>query len=164
MSRQLRAEVVNALYHVTQHAVGDEPFFRDVYDRFYFEVLLDRAVKRFRWDLHAYCQLDNHYHLLVKLTEPTLATGMQFLDGRYAQAFNQRHERRGALVWSRYGAKVVRTQSYYLECLAYIATNPVAAGLCRSPEEWEWGTFGARGTLGRRPEELLRHVGGIEFD
>jgi REP element-mobilizing transposase RayT len=156
VSREPRVEIANAVYHATQHATGDEPFFRDVFDRFLFERLLERALKRYRWDLHAYCQVDNHYHLLLKLKEPTLALGMQFLNGRYVQAFNDRHERRGALVRSRYTSTLVETESHYLNCVAYIAMNPVGAGLCRRPEDWEWGSYGSKGTLARRPDELLR--------
>lgn len=155
MAREPRLEIRNALYHVTQHATGDEPLFQDAFDRFLFEGLLGRAVKRYGWDLHAYCQLDNHYHLLLKLTELTLADGMRFLNGRYVQGFNQRHGRRGTLVRGRYSSTLVRTEAHYLNCVVYIAMNPVGAGLCRRPEDWAWGSY-AGGTLSRRPDELLR--------
>jgi hypothetical protein len=32
----------------------------------------------------------------------------------------------------------------------------VKAGLCRRPEDWEWGSYGGRGTLGRTPDQLVR--------
>ena len=147
MARAPRIEVANAIYHVTQHATGDEPLFRDPFDRLLFEQLLERSVKRHRWELRAYCQLDNHYHLLVKLTEPTLARGMQFLNGRYVQAFNQRHDRRGALVRGRYTSTLVESESHYVHCLTYIAMNPVGAGLCQRAEDWEWSSYGAQARL-----------------
>lgn len=161
MSRAPRIEVRNCVYHVTQHATGDEVFFRDAYDRFFFECLLDRAVGRYDWDLHAYCQLDNHYHLLLRLRKLTLAAGMQFLDSRYVQGFNERHDRKGTLVRGRYTSTLVETQGHYINCLGYIAMNPVGAGLCRRPEEWEWSSYGGRGTLARRPDQLLSDF--IEF-
>jgi putative transposase len=156
MARDPRVEVVNGIYQVTQHATGEELFFRDPFDRFMFEGLLGRAVDRFRWDLHAYCQVGNHYHLLVRLQEPTLALGMQFLDSRYVQGFNQRHGRKGALARARYTSTLVVDESHYVRSLIYIAMNPVKAGLCRRPEEWEWGSYGGRGTLARTPDRLLR--------
>ncbi len=147
---------MNGVYHVTQHATGEEIFYRDAFDRFFFEGLLGRALDRFSWELHAYCQVDNHYHLLVQIRELTLARGMQFLDSSYVQGFNQRHGRKGTLVQGRYGARLVDTPAYYLECLAYIAMNPVKAGLCRRPEDWEWSSYGGTGTLARKPEQILR--------
>ena len=113
-------------------------------------------LKRFRWELHAYCQVDNHYHLLVQIRALTLALGMQSLNFRYVQGFNQRHDRRGALVRARYTSTLVTTPGHFLNCLVYIAMNPVKAGLCRRPEEWEWSSYGSRGTLARRPDRFLR--------
>jgi REP element-mobilizing transposase RayT len=156
VSRDPRIEIVGAIYQVTQHATGDELFFRDTFDRFCFEGLLGRAVARFSWDLHAYCQVGNHYHLLVQLREPTLAVGMQYLDSRYVQGFNQRHERKGALARARYTSTLVVDEAHYIRSLIYIAMNPVKAGLCRRPDEWEWGSFGGRGTLARTPDRLVR--------
>jgi REP element-mobilizing transposase RayT len=156
VTRELRVEVVRSVYHLTQHATGDEMLFVDLFDRFLFDGLLGITVKRYDWDLHAYCQVGNHYHLLVQLRKLTLALGMQFLNGRYVQAFNQRHGRRGTLVRGRYTSTVVETEAHYQSCVAYIAMNPVGAGLCRRPEEWEWGSFAGRGTLARRPDEILR--------
>jgi putative transposase len=156
MAREERVEIVNAVYHVTQHATGDEVFYRDPFDRHFFEGLLGRAIDRFCWELHAYCQVDNHYHLLLQIRELTLARGMQFLDSRYVQGFNQRHTRKGTLVQGRYTATLVRDGGHYLNCLAYIAMNPVKAGLCRRPEDWEWSSYGGRGTLARKPDRILR--------
>jgi putative transposase len=156
MAREERVEIAGAIYHVTQHATGEDAFFRDVFDRFAFEGLLGRALDRFRWELHAYCQVGNHYHLLLQLREPTLALGMKYLNSRYAQGFNQRHDRRGALVRARYTSTLVETGEHYNECVVYIAMNPVKAGYCLRPEDWEWGSFGGKGTLARRPDRLLR--------
>lgn len=156
MPRGLRHEVISAIYHVTQHATGEDILFRDPFDRYYFERLLDRTVTRYRLDLIAYCQLDNHYHLLVRLREATLASSMRFLNGRYVQGFNDRHERRGTLVRGRYTSTIVETEEHYVNCLVYIAMNPVKAGLCRRPEDWEWGSYGGRGSLARPPDPVLQ--------
>jgi REP element-mobilizing transposase RayT len=151
MARAPRVQIAGAVYHATQHATGDEPLFRDPFDRFFFEQLLSRAVKRYRWELHAYCQLDNHYHLLLRLNEPTLARGMQFLNSRYVEGFNARHDRRGALVRARYTSTIVESEAHYVHCVAYIALNPVGAGLCRLPEEWEWSSYAGKGALATVP-------------
>ena len=46
----------------------------------------------------AYCQMTNHYHLVVHTPRATLSAGMQRLNGLHAQRFNWRHELRRPLV------------------------------------------------------------------
>jgi hypothetical protein len=36
----------------------------------------------------------------------------------------------------------------------YVALNPVEAGICRTPEEWPWSSFGATLGLRRAPSWL----------
>lgn len=106
MPRPERVHVPNGVNHVTQRATDYEIFFADTVDRSAFDRLLELAVKRYRWKLHAFCQLTNHVHMLIQTPEPTLSRGMQFLFGQYVQEFNGRHGRRGALVQGRYKAVV----------------------------------------------------------
>ena len=152
--------VRNGVYHVTQRATDHEILFVDSVDRQEFDRLLDLAGRRARWQLHAYCQLTNHVHLLVQTPEPTLARGMQFLLSTYVQEFNLRHGRRGALVQGRYKAKLVETDAHYLSCLNYFALNPVAAGLCDHPDKWPWSSYAGDGRVAPTVEALLRR--GVE--
>ena len=56
---------------------------------------------------------------------------------------------------SRYTATLVQDDAHYIRSLIYIAMNPVKAGFCRRPEDWEWGSWRSR-TLARSPDKLLR--------
>ena len=156
MPRPDRVHVPNGVSHVTQRATDHEVFFADSVDRSGFDRLLALTVKRYEWTLHAFCQLTNHVHLLIQTPKPTLSRGMQFLFGQYVAEFNARHGRRGALVQGRYGAVLVETQEHFLECLRYIAMNPVGAGLCERPEDWPWSSYAGDGQLAPRIEDLLR--------
>ena len=53
-------------------------------------------------------------------------------------------------------ATLVETEDHYLECLRYLAMNPVGAGLCQRPDEWPWISYAGDGRLAPRVEELLR--------
>ena len=64
-------------------------------DRELFLDVLFRVVERFNWQCHAYCQMTNHYHLLIETLDPTLSSGMRQLNGVYTQEFNRRHRRTG---------------------------------------------------------------------
>ena len=95
MSRPLRIEFAGALYHVTSCGDGREVIFLDDEDRQGFLDVLSELVRDFNWAVHAYCLLDNHYHLLIETPESNLSRGMRQLNGVYTQRFNRRHGRVG---------------------------------------------------------------------
>jgi putative transposase len=122
---------------VIQCATDHEVLFADDRDHREFGRLLDVAATRARWRLHLICQMTTHVHLVLQTPEP-LARGMQFLMSQYVQEFNERHNRRGTLVQSRYWAELIETEERYERCLNYVEMNPVTAGLCKRPEDWPW--------------------------
>lgn len=163
MPRRPRIEVPGGISHVNQRATDDQILFADAADHERFERLLVQTARRYEWEIRDYCELTNHFHLLVLTREPTLARGMQYLNARYVEAFNRRYDRRGALVQGRYYSRLVQTDEQYLTTRAYIAFNPVEAGLCRQPDEWPWSGFGGRGRIvpapNRRLREFVAHYG-----
>ena len=62
------------------------------------------------------------------------------LHGLYAQLFNERYARVGHLFQSRFGNREVHDELGLAAVLGYIAVNPVAAGLCDSPDDWPWSS------------------------
>ena len=108
---------------------------------------LQRVVVRLDWQVLAYCLMPNHYHLLLRTPDATLARGMRDVNGSYAQGFNRRHARVGHVFQGRYKAFLIEKGAYLLEVIRYIARNPVSAGLCGSPDEWAWSSH--RAVLGR---------------
>ena len=64
-------------------------------DREMYLVRLGEVVARFNWRCHAYCLMDNHYHLIIETPDGNLALGMRQLNGVYTQRFNRRHGRVG---------------------------------------------------------------------
>jgi putative transposase len=136
--RPPRIQRAGAIYHVTALGVDHLAIFRDVYDRVVFEALLEKAIARFEWRLHAYCQMTTHYHLVVETPEPNLARGMQWLNGVYGQAFNERHGRSGHLFHGRYSAALLESEEHFSAACRYVILNAVAAGICDRPEDWPW--------------------------
>jgi putative transposase len=147
MPRQPRVHVPNGTWHVTQRATDDEVFFRVPDDYTAFLHLFAVTATLARWIVHDYCLMTNHVHLLIQTPLPTLPAGMQRLMGPYVEEFNQRHGRTGALVQGRYKTRLVETEEHYVECVRYLALNPVAAGLCEAPEAWPWSGFARRQDL-----------------
>jgi len=101
MARPLRIEFPGAVYHVTSRGNARQKVFRDDEDRETFLDTLAAIVKRFGWHCHAYCLMDNHFHLLIETPEPNLSRGMRQLNGVYTQCFNRRHRKVGHLFQGR---------------------------------------------------------------
>jgi hypothetical protein len=79
-----------------------------------------------------------HYHLVLEGRQAKLSEAMRSLNGRYAQRFNERHQRTGHVFAQRYSAYVIRDESHLEEALRYIAANPVKSGLCERVDDWPW--------------------------
>ena len=107
-----------------------------------------------RWRCLAYCLMDNHVHLLIETPEANLGSGMQWLHGFYAQAYNERHGRVGHVFQGRYGAVRITSDEQLWTVAAYIANNPVEGGLCARPEDWPWSSHAAA-ILGRPSPDWL---------
>lgn len=154
MSRQLRVEFPGALYHVTSRGNMREAVFRDDSDKALFLKVLGEAAERFTLKIHAYCLMDNHYHLLVETPLANLSAAMRHINGIYTQTFNFRRGKAGHLFQGRYKGILVKKEDYLLEVCRYIVLNPVRAGLCRNPADWRWSSYSATAGHERPPEFL----------
>ncbi|MBI5753042.1 MAG: transposase [Hydrogenophilales bacterium] len=146
MARPLRIEFPGAIYHVTSRGNARRKIFLDDSDRETFLSTLAWVVERFGWICHAYCLMDNHFHLMIETPEPNLSRGMRQLNGVYTQGFNRRHRKVGHLFQGRFKAILVERDSYLLELARYVVLNPVRAKLVKAPEDYLWSSY--RPTLG----------------
>jgi len=147
MARPLRVEFAGAVWHVTCRGSERKTIFRDDEDRLAFLGILGRVVTMFRWKLHAYVLMGNHFHLLLETSEPNLSRGMRQLNGIYTQRFNRRHRRTGHLLQGRFKGILVEKESHLLELARYVVLNPVRAGMVRTAKAWPWSSY--RATAGQ---------------
>ena len=154
MARPLRLEFPGALYHVMSRGDKKENIFFAREDQSLFLSLLSIVSERFAWKLHAYCLMNNHYHLLVETPLGNLSKGMHYLNGVYTQKFNRAYDRVGHVFQGRYKAIFVEKDSYLLELARYIVLNPVRAHLVQAPFEWEWSSYRATCNMARQPKWL----------
>lgn len=141
MNRPLRIEFPGALYHVTARGNSQKAIFIDDRDRYQWLNALDRIHRRYNILLHAFCQMSNHYHLMIETVEGNLANAMRDLNAHYTQYFNRRHAVSGHVLQGRYHAVLVQKESYLLECARYVVLNPVRAGMVRLPQDWIWSSY-----------------------
>lgn len=164
MSRPLRLEFPGALYHVTARGDRRAPIFRNDNDRYAWMAVLEKVCARCNLIVHAYCQMGNHYHLMLETVEGNLSQGMGQLNGAYTQNFNRRHGLVGHVLQGRYKAILVQKESYLLELARYVVLNPVRAGMVASPRDWKWSSYRAIVGDAKKPEWLtndwiLSHFG-----
>lgn len=141
MTRPLRIEFPGALYHVTGRGDRLNSIYRDVTDRYVWLEVLDLVCTRFHFVIHAYCQMTNHYHLLVETVEGNLAQGMRQLNGIYSQRLNRRHDLVGHVFQGRYHAVLVQKEAHLLELARYLVLNPVRARMAETADEWHWSSY-----------------------
>lgn len=136
---------------MTSRGNAREDIVDDDEDRAGWLAILAHVVARYDWHCHAYCLMDNHYHLLIETPRPNLAQGMRQLNGRYTQAYNRRHRRVGHLLQGRYKAILVEKAVHLLELCRYVVLNPVRAGLVAHPRQWKWSSYRATAGEGEAP-------------
>jgi REP element-mobilizing transposase RayT len=148
----------DTLNHLTQRATDREILCFDPLDRDAIVTIVARTVGRYELDLVDYCVMTNHVHLIAAAPSANLPKAMQYLWARVVERFNRRHVRRGHLVQAPYRAKPVESEEHYLAARAYVAMNPVEAGLCERPEDWRWSGYGGRGSLVPAPDPVIREL------
>lgn len=141
MTRPLRLEFPGALYHVTARGNRSNAIFRDDTDRRVWLQIVGQTCARHGCIIHSFCQMGNHYHLMIETQFANLALAIRQLNGEYSQYFNRRHELVGHMFQGRYKAILVHKESYLLELSRYIVLNPLRANLVRLPEEWPWSSY-----------------------
>ena len=134
MARPLRIEYPGAVYHITSRGNARADIFLMDDDRQVFLDILGNTVEKYNWLCHAFCLLDNHYHLLIETPDPNLSLGMRQLNGVYTQTFNRTHDRVGHVFQGRYKAILVEKESHLLELCRYVVLNPVRAKMVSKPD------------------------------
>jgi putative transposase len=154
MARPLRIEFGGALYHVTSRGDGREDIYAGEDDRDLWLEILGQVCERFNWAIHAYCQMGNHYHLLIETPDCNLAKDMRQLNGVYTQRFNRAHSRVGHVFQGRYKAILVQKEAYLLELARYVVLNSVCARMVRTARDWVWSNYRATAGMASAPEWL----------
>ena len=141
MSRPLRIMYPNAFYHVMNRGSGRQCIFtHDDHFNIFLDLLVD-VNARYQLEIHAYCLMNNHYHLLVCTPIPNLSEIMRFINGSFTQKINRLNRTDGPIFRGRYKAILVEKDNYLLELSRYIHLNPVSAKIVNYPEEYKWSSY-----------------------
>ena len=124
-----------------------ERIFRSPQDRRLFMETLGQACQKTGWQVHAWCLMGNHFHLVIETPRTNLVAGMKWLLGTYTGRYNRRHKEFGHLFSGRYKALIVdgSGNGYLKSVCDYVHLNPVRARVLseRQPlEAYAWSSYG----------------------
>ena len=131
LPRQLPIVRAATWYHLTNRGIDGSSLFPTPESRDAFVSTLGRIAYRFVIELHAYCAMETHYHVLARAEESELRRAFGELDAECALMTDT--ARLLPMVFGRHLLQVTR----------YIHRNPVEAGLVRRPGDWRWSSYRA---------------------
>ena len=143
MSRPLRIEYANAYYHVMNRGAGRKTIFNSEEEKKQFLLLLSVAHTQFNIQIHAYCLMTNHYHLLIKTPLPNLSRVMRHINGVYTQRYNRLNNTDGPLFRGRYKAILIDSDAYLIHLSKYIHLNPIEARIVDKLGFYKWSSYAA---------------------
>jgi putative transposase len=154
MARLARVVAAGVPHHVTQRGNRRQQVFFGDDDCELYKSLLAEGCRAAGTEVWAYCLMPNHVHLvLVPADEDGLRAALGEAHRRYTRAINQRKKWRGYL-WQGRFASFPMDESYLLNCVRYVETNPQRAGLARRARDWKWSS--ARAHLAGKDDGLVR--------
>jgi REP element-mobilizing transposase RayT len=131
MPRKIRVEYGGAIYHVMSRGDRRQDICLDDVDRQDYLKTLAEAGQKTGFQVHAYCLMRNHFHLVIETPNANLVAGMAWLLSTCTMRLNHRHKLFGHVFSGRYKALLVAGDgSGYLRTVCdYVHLNPVRAGL-----------------------------------
>ena len=142
VSRQAREISATGFYHIVFRGINRLHLFEEDSDFIYFLDNLQYLKSEILFEVHAYCLMSNHVHMLIKERKSgDISLIMKRLLTKYAMYFNRKYDRNGALISSRYKSMPVEVDEYFIPLICYIHQNPVKAGIVTTPDEYKFSSY-----------------------
>lgn len=141
MPRTARKKGSTGIYHIVMRGINRKNIFEDAEDKERFIQTLIRYKSICGFELFAYCIMDNHLHLLLRVIVEPLDQIMRRVCGSFVYWYNQKYERIGNLFQDRFRSEPVDDEAYFLTVLRYIHQNPIKAGLIRELGQYHWSSY-----------------------
>ncbi|MBQ4602006.1 MAG: transposase [Clostridia bacterium] len=93
------------------------------------------------FELYAYCLMGNHIHMLIKEKKEPIEQIVKRIGSRFVYWYNVKYSRKGHLFQDRYKSEPVEEQVYFDTVLVYIHRNPIKAGICKKPGDYEFSSY-----------------------
>jgi len=121
-----------------------QPIFSEPIHYEMFLELLAEITLRYNIEIHAYCFMSNHYHLLIRTPKCNLSKAMKHLSSVYTMRYNNLQAKTdGPLFRGRFKAKIIEAEKYLIQVFRYIHLNPSKANIVERLEQYKWSSFPA---------------------
>jgi REP element-mobilizing transposase RayT len=140
MTRSERDDAPDTWHHVMNRGIAKRTLFETEADIRTFLSRLACAVRSRTLEVHAFCVLTTHFHLLVRSPEGRLSEGLHHVQNSYSRWFNRSRKRDGPLYRARFRSKRVDSLAYRFQLVRYIDANPVLARLVEDPRNYPHGS------------------------
>lgn len=141
MARKPRIHFPGALYHCLNRGNQRKQIYFSDDDFLFMLDTLANVSGKYGALIHAYCLMNNHFHLLLQVQDIPLHTIMRSLLTAYARYFNRTHHKTGHVFQGRYRGILCQKENYLLELVRYIHLNPQRARLVENPTQWRWSSL-----------------------
>ena len=157
MPRRARLAVAGVPWHIIQRGNNRSACFYHREDYLFYLEQLKLQSEKYGCEIHAYCLMTNHVHLLLTPAEKESASlMMKNLGQRFVQYINRSYHRTGTLWEGRFKSCIAQEDRYVLSCYRYIELNPVRAAMVGHPRDYPWSSFRHNG-LGKRNSLITPH-------
>ncbi len=123
-------------HHTTNRGVARGKVYKCDEDKDKFLEILCKASRVYKVNIHDYCLMDNHYHLLIETTSDNLSLFMRQVNSNYAIYFNKKYKRSGHLWQGRYKSWYIFNEEYLYMLFRYIEHNPIKAKMSQNIGEY----------------------------
>ena len=164
MGRAPRIDIEGGWYHVMNRGIARQATFFEDADRIEFGRLLGVGHERFGVEVHAYCLMSNHYHLLLHCPDAGLSDYMHHLGSVLTRHVNDRCGRDGPLYRGRFHSIPVTTDGQLLVTARYIHRNPLDIEGVLTARQYRWSSHRTYLGCRRRPEWMQTAVVLDAFD
>jgi REP element-mobilizing transposase RayT len=141
MARPPRYDPEHGWHHVMNRGANRRAIYFSENDRTEFGQRLAQLNDRFGIETHAYCLLDNHFHLLLHCPHAGLSVGMQQLSSIFTRHVNDRMGRDGPLFRGRFLSRPVRSDRYLLAACRYIHRNALDVHGVEDISTYRWSSL-----------------------
>lgn len=141
MSRTTRNNMKNSsFFHIMVQGINKERIFNTDKNKEEYLKLIYKNNEGV--DIIAYCMMNNHAHILVKIENiEKMQNWMKKSNTGYAIYYNKSNDRVGYVFRDRYKSQVIKNEKHLYTCVDYIHENPVKAGICDKKEDYVFSSY-----------------------
>lgn len=142
MPRKPREASSLNIYHIVIRGADRQVIFEEEDDYLKYLDFLSFYKNKYRFEIYAFCLMNNHVHLVIYTPFASLETIFRSLNSRYNAWYNRKYDRTGFLQEGRYYSEPINSMPSFLRCVRYVHLNPFRAGLETVPgEKYPWSSY-----------------------